>query len=281
MNRPRSNPLLLAVLLIVSLLPDPASAAQTIVIGGDPCRNDRLFAHDFGEETDLEVGLLTRTLAGRTHFLVVPPGYRHASAHPLLLALHGTGGSPAGAVSNALAIARIWQPIARDSGMLVVVPIGSSPMGSWNPPVDFDYLDELRAHVAGEFNIDVRRHYLWGFSAGGHVGHDLVLQRTDQFAAYAIAAGVLRGYACAPADCPAYLAAVIRKVPLDVSSGTIDPTVLFSEVVADEGRFTDAGWQSGLNLWVRGLSGQRHTYTAGQLSANWNTICRFGVVPGG
>lgn len=278
MNDGLFKPVLAAVWLILSLVAARVSAAQTITIGGDPCRNDRLFAHGFGEDSEREVGLLTRQFAGRTHFLVVPPGYRHELAHPLLLALHGTGGTPSGAVNNALAIAQIWQPIARTRGMLVVVPIGSSSSGSWNPPVDFAYLDQLRAHVATEFNIDATRHYLWGFSAGGHVGHDLVLQRTDQFAAYAIAAGVLRGYACLAAACPAYLAAVPRRVPLDISSGIGDQVVPISEISADEGRFRDAGWQPGIDLWVRGLSSQGHTYSATQLADSWNTICRFGVV---
>ncbi len=254
-------------------------AAQTISLDPSMCRNDRLFAHDFGEDGEVDVGLLTRQFAGRNYFVVVPPSYRPGREHPLLMALHGTGGSAPGAVSNALDVAQTWQSIARNSGMVVVVPIGSSPSGSWQASADLPYLDLLRAHATSQYRIDSRRHYLWGFSSGGHFGHGVVLQRTDQYAAYAVAAGVLRGYACNATLCPGYLAAVPRRIPLDISSGTSDPIVPISEISADEGRFRDAGWVPGVDLWVRGLFDQGHEYTVQQLSDSWNNICRFGVIP--
>ncbi len=254
-----------------------AFAAQTVPVDPALCRNDRLFAHGFGEDADVEVGLLTRGFNNRTYYLVVPASYRAGTPTPLLLALHGTGGSPAAAQANALAIAQTWRDIARTRGMIVAVPIGSSPQGSWNPPLDIAYLDGLRASLASEFDLDPTRNYLWGFSAGGHFGHGFTLQRTDSFAAYAIAAGVLRGYACTAETCPDFLAAVPRRIPVDISSGTGDPVVPLSEISADEGRFRDAGWQSGSNLWVRGLN-QGHTYSSPQLATSWDTICRFAVI---
>ncbi len=257
-----------------------AMAAQTIGVDPAECRTDRLFGHGFGETEDVEKGLLARTFAGRNYFLVVPSGYQSDRQYPLLMALHGTGGTPAGAVTNAQAIAQTWQEIARTRGMVVVVPIGSSTSGSWSPPADLPYLQLLQASIVDEFRIDPTRQYLWGFSAGGHFGHGVVLQRSDVYAAYAIAAGVLRGYACDAATCPAYLAAVPRHVPLDLSSGIGDGVVPISEISADEGRFRDAGWQIGSDLWVRGISGQGHTYSTAQLTSSWDTICRFAVVPG-
>lgn len=274
-------PLLLAALACaLPLFAGRAAAAETRGVDPAECRTDRLFGHGFGEDGEIETGLLARDFAGRNYYLVVPPGYRADRVHPLLVALHGTGGSPAGAVSNAFAIAQAWQGIARTRGMVVLVPIGSSTSGSWSPAADLPYLQLLQSSVAGELRIDPTRQYLWGFSAGGHFGHGVVLQRSDLYAAYAIAAGVLRGYACTDATCPAYLAAVPRHVPLDLSSGTADGVVPISEISADEGRFRDAGWQIGSDLWVRGISGQGHTYTVTQLAAGWDTICRFAVVPG-
>lgn len=275
----KRNVFLAALACTLSTGVGSAMAARTVPLDPSACRIDELFAHGFGEDGDVETGLLTRQFAGRRYFLVVPPGYRSARAHPLLLSLHGTGGNLAGAESNALAIAQMWQPIARARGMLVVVPIGISAAGSWYPPVDFPYLDLLRANVASEFGLDVRRHYLWGFSAGGHVGHAYALQRTDQIAGYAVAAGKLSAYACTPENCPAYLAAAPRKVPVDISTGFSDPYVTVNEISADQGRFSDAGWQYGTDLWVRGLAGQGHTYSSSQLTDSWNTLCQFGVGP--
>lgn len=255
-----------------------ATAAQTLTLDPSVCRNDRLFAHGMGEEADVEVGLLTRDFAGRRYFLVIPPAYRADRAYPTLLALHGTGGNPAGAESNALAIAQIWQPLARTRGMVVVVPIGSTQSGSWSTVVDMPFLQLLSGEIDSLINIDQSRRYLWGFSAGGHFGHSAVLERTDQYAAYAIAAGLLTRNACTPDNCPAYLAAVPRRVPLDLSSGTSDPIVPISEITADHGRFLDGGWRYGEELWVTGRN-QGHTYTAAQLSDSWDRICRFAVVP--
>ncbi len=256
----------------------PVVAAQTLILDPSVCRNDRLFGHGFGEEGELEVGLLTREFGGRRYFLAVPPSYRPARAHPTLLALHGTGGSPAGAETNALAIAQSWHSLARTRGMLVIVPIGSTPSGSWNTAVDMPFLDALRAHVEGLANTDSTRRYFWGFSAGGHFGHSVVLQRTDLFAAYAIAAGLLTRHACTSETCPPYLAAVPRQVPLDLSSGISDPIVPINDISADRGRFLDAGWRDGIDIWVTGLN-QGHTYTSTQLSESWDRICRFAVVP--
>jgi poly(3-hydroxybutyrate) depolymerase len=268
------------VLLVASALcAGEASAAHTISIDPADCRTDRLFASGFGEDGDRSVGLLTRQFGGREYFLVVPPGYRPNRQHPLLLALHGTGGDAAGARANALAIAQSWQGIARSSGLIVAAPIGTSQHGSWNPAVDAIYLDALQGQLSSEYQIDIRRRYLWGFSSGGHFGHAYVLARTDQFAAYAIAAGLLRVVACDAASCPGYLAAVPRRIPLDISSNINDPGIPISEISADEGRFLDAGWTRGVDLWVRGLNGQGHNYAQTQLSDSWNTACRFGVVP--
>jgi len=254
------------------------TAAQTLTLDPSVCRNDRLFAHGIGEEGDVEVGLLTRDFGGRRYFLVVPPAYRADRAHPVLLALHGTGGTPAGAESNALAIAKMWQSLARTRGMVVVVPIGSTQGGSWSTSVDMPYLQLLLDNTEGLINLDSSRRYLWGFSAGGHFGHSVVLERTDQYAAYAIAAGLLTRHACTADNCAAYLAAVPRRVPLDLSSGTSDPIVPISAISADHGRFLDGGWVYNEELWVTGLN-QGHTYTAAQLSDSWDRICRFAVVP--
>lgn len=322
MNRTSFRGVLVGLTALLCCVAKDAASAQTVTLGANACRTENLFANGFGEDADVETGLLTRQFGGRTHYLVLPPGYREDQTQPLLLALHGTGGSPAGAMSNALAIAQTWQPIARRSGMLVVVPIGSSPGGSWNPSADLPYLDQLRGHVATEFSVDATRHYLWGFSAGAHFGHGVALDRSSQFAAYAIAAGLLNRFVCPAAlalsersvgkaqpsrlrkwrsrspayavpassynaraktasgdpTCAAYLAAVPRKIPLDISSGISDPVVPINEISADEGRFRNAGWHIGTNLWVRGLN-QGHTYSDSQLQDSWNAICRFAVVP--
>lgn len=276
MNSRRFPAILSGLLLLGSC--GLAAAAQTVMLDPAACRNDRLFAHGFGEDGDLEVGLLTRSFGSRRYFLVVPPGYRHDRTHPLLLALHGTGGSPAGAETNALDIAQTWQPLASTRGMIVVVPVGSTATGSWNAGVDMPFLQLLLAQVEGTYNVDSTRRYLWGFSAGGHFGHSVVLERTDQYAAYAIAAGLLTRHACTSDTCPQYLAAVPRHVPLDLTSGISDPVVPINEISADRGRFLDGGWRDGIELWVTGLN-QGHYYTATQLSDSWDRICRFAVVP--
>lgn len=262
---------------------NPARAAERVPLGVGGCQTDRLFGHGFGEDGEVGVGVIPRSFNGRTYYLVVPPSYRPQAGNSMLLALHGTGGNAAGADSNALAIAQAWQNVSRRAGLVVAVPIGSSPMGSWNPSVDSFYIDQLRASLEAELGTAANRQYLWGFSAGGHFGHGYTLARTGIFAAYAVAAGVLRGFACEsqanPQSCMTYLDNIPRHIPVDIRSGTSDPIVRIQEISADDGRFRSAGWIYGQELLVTGYP-HGHTYSAQQISDSWNRLCLFSLPPG-
>ncbi len=141
------------------------------------------------------------------------------------------------------------------------------------------------ADAESAWNIDRSRRIGWGFSAGGHVIHDLVLNHystqvtIDHFAAHAVSAGALAGLACSGmsgAQCDALVAAASRRIPVDFHVGTSDP--LFAQTLADSERFLAAGWQEGVNLWFTPFPGG-HTYASVQLEQIWTNLCPFQVLP--
>jgi len=111
--------------------------------------------------------------------LYVPAGLDATRPAPLLVALHGTGGNGAGALSP-------WRFLADRMGMLVVAP--SDP----GTNAGATYSDAERAAVLGavrwmrrHFDVDETRIHLTGVSRGGHLAWDLALRRPDLFASLA------------------------------------------------------------------------------------------------
>ena len=137
----------------------------------------------------------------------VPPSYSPSQPMPLVLALHGQAGSPAAAATQAQAVRNAWATVAATQGFIVIAPIGAGADGGWvvpdvpDEPSDYSLFAAAIADAEAAWNIDRSRRIGWGFSAGGHVMHDLVLNdystqlTIDTFPSYAIAR-TLGGLAC-------------------------------------------------------------------------------------
>jgi poly(3-hydroxybutyrate) depolymerase len=259
------------------------AGAQPLVLPSTACAGDRLFFHGLEDHEQADpsngaastaTGSITLSVfvpalgASRPFHLRVPPGYDAQRAWPLLVALHGSPGSPALADPAAQAVRDAWAARADAQGFIVLAPVASGPSaGGWNPPGDDAALALMQADVEQRYNIDRRRRLLWGFSAGGHYGHGVVLSDTPRWAAYAVNAGVLQAYAGIGAP-----SAAARRVPVSIRVGDVDPLQPLAQ--ADASRFLSAGWQVDLDLRY-GQFGGGHTYDAAEIDRQWDFLCRF------
>lgn len=250
--------------------------------GGLPGSGDRLIAVPGFESNP--------AYAQRRYFWFVPDVSRPGPM-PLVVALHGTAGTPANAYHEARIVRDLWIEAARRHGFAVLAPVAGGSRGSWIAPVaagdaptDYDVIAAAIADLESRFDIERARRYLWGFSAGGHVALDLVVNPLHagfgrrRFAAVGVNAGALAGLACSGLDdpaCRAALAEAFPRLPVQVLVGDSDS--LGGHVAADVPRFLGAGW-------VEGRSHASATFAGGHWvgydhpDRHWDWLCRFGRV---
>lgn len=125
----------------------------------------------------------------RVYRLFVPPGYDGRARLPLVLDLHGSGGTPEGqaATSGLEAVA------ARETFLVATL---QAEGGRWNVPVqdgrpdDVAYVRDVIAHVGRRACADGARVYATGFSGGGRMSSLLGCRLGAQIAAIAPVAGL-------------------------------------------------------------------------------------------
>jgi predicted esterase len=225
--------------------------------------------------------------AHREYFYFVPE-VSLGVVMPVVIALHGTAGSPSRARTEARVVRDLWTDAANRHGFAVVAPVAGSSLGSWlapdapgAAPSDYDMITAVMRQMESRYDIERARRYLWGFSAGGHVAIDLALRPWHegfgrrQFAAIAINAGTLAGQACrggTTSECDLALHDAFPRLPLQVMIGDLDPLV--AQVVADAPRFRSQGWTNlrdyqlltfGGGHWVEPTHPQQH----------WDWLCQY------
>jgi poly(3-hydroxybutyrate) depolymerase len=290
-----------------------ATAVQTVFLPAWVCAHpDAIFANGFeagpfavpsdpSNGSGGALGSITRNVhvAGlgsgtQTYFLYVPDSYTPSKAWPLLLALHGVAPYPD---SYAAMTRDDWSTVANAGQFIVAAPVAHDVVDvsgtfvtTWLvPPTsganDYDQFAAIRTDLENAYNIERTRVYGWGFSAGGHVMHDLgVTTQSSAFnastmAAYGVSAGDLAGLACAGlsnTECNQLLAAVPRKIPLDIHVGISDPN--FGYAQSDHTRFVAQGWTSGQTIFYTTFVGG-HEYTVTQLGEIWHNLCPNAVTP--
>lgn len=169
--------------------------------------------------------------AGRERgFIVhVPKSYRADWPAPLVLALHGGGGS-----MEVMARDRLYGLVAQSeaSGWIVVFPNGFSRLGgklaTWNAGLccgaardrgsdDVGFLRTVVAEVQRRLSIDPRRVFATGMSNGGMMSYRLACEASDVFRAVAAVAGTDGTTDCRPG----------RPVPVFHIHARDDDRVLF------------------------------------------------------
>lgn len=221
-----------------------------------------------------------------TIYLHVPASYSPNHPLPLVLALHGAGGANT-ANPAAQAVRNAWAPIADANGFIVVAPVATGANGGWNAPPpnpsDYSIFAAAIADAEAAYNIDTSRRIGWGFSAGGHVMHDIMFNdygapiSIDTFAAYSVSAGALEGFACSnPTTCNALVATASRHIPIDIHVGNSDPLLPYA--TSDFNIFQSNGWTSSGDLWFTTFVGN-HNYATTQLGEIWSHLCPFQALP--
>jgi polyhydroxybutyrate depolymerase len=125
----------------------------------------------------------------RTYRLFVPAGVDAGARLPLVLDLHGSGGSSAGQARTSG-----FETLAAREGFAVATLQADG--GRWNVPVaearpdDVRYVSDVIDHVGARVCIDPARVYAAGFSGGGRMTSLLACRLNTRIAAIAPMAGL-------------------------------------------------------------------------------------------
>lgn len=182
---------------------------------------DRLASRSPASEALVQQTVQVGGLA-RSYTLLSPPQRDHPA--PLVIVLHGGGGSPESMIPR-------WSEQARRSGFIVAAPKGlgrNDRMGTWNASGccgeaaargvdDVAFIAAVIDDVSRRQSVDPRKIYVTGFSNGGMLTHRVAIALGDKIAAAAVVSGALFGNETAPRT----------PVPMLIMHGEQDPVVAF------------------------------------------------------
>jgi polyhydroxybutyrate depolymerase len=168
---------------------------------------------------------LTSGGRARTYRLFVPPGYDGRTRLPLVLDLHGSGGTAAGQAANSR-----FEALAAREGFLVASLQAGADGNRWNVPITADrpddvaYASDVIDHVAAHVCTDLQRVYATGFSGGARMSSLLGCKLNTRIAAIAPMSG-LRW----PGPCEG------RAIPVLTLHGLADPQNTYTGHVEGRG----------------------------------------------
>lgn len=128
---------------------------------------------------------LTLPQAGRRYTLVIPEGYSGEEPVPLVVSLH-YGGGVTPFYGRGL-LQSLVEPALRELGAIFVAP--DSAAGDWTNPLAEQHVLELVDYIEGQYNIDLDRTLLTGYSMGGRGTWYLAARYPDRFRAAVAIAG--------------------------------------------------------------------------------------------
>ena len=186
-----------------------------------------------------------------SYYLFVPEKAAAGPA-PLVLLLHGSG-------HDGKSLIDPWLGLAKSEGIILVAPSASDP-GAWRIPQEGpQYFNDLLETVrANHKEIDERRMYVFGHSAGAIHGLGLGLLESEYFAAVAVHAGAVQ-----PEMAP-ILQQAPRKIPMAIWVGTRD-TFFPVKVVRDTRDTLEA---NGFTLKLTEIANHTHDYYGSASSIN-------------
>jgi predicted esterase len=145
----------------------------------------------------------------RTYEVKAPPAATKGAPLPLLVLLHGDGGTGKGMID--------WTPAAGQEAILLALDgIGQG----WRDAGDISFVMAAIEAAKAEFNIDLRRVYAIGFSSGAFLAYRLGIEKGHVFAAVGIYEG-----SGSPVEKPSH-----RKTAFVFLAGAIDPTVRAADI---------------------------------------------------
>lgn len=189
----------------------------------------------------------------RTFILYVPNGYTHTDARPLLVALHGGGGTAKGLFAD-----HPLEAYADESGYVIVAAQGtpkSSGGYDWNGYAAFDsgvddvgYLATLFVELSSALAIDPKRRFAAGFSGGATMTVRFASERSELITAIGTFAGKVGRSASAS---PPFFFPVVPEAPISVQMtyGTLDDN--YTGGLKEGILFTSAS--EGIAWWTQSL----------------------------
>lgn len=223
---------------------------------------------------------------GERHYLVqVPEAAGEGAAHPLIILLHGHGGSAAQLMGeqHSAAPMSVWRRIAARDGVIVAAPDGlrgGDGHAGWNdcrsdaagnpPSDDVGFIDALIEREIAQHHADPQRLYAMGMSNGGVFVYRLAMELHHPLA------GIVAVSASMPAA--SRCAAPSRPVSLLVIGGTADPLMPYEggdiHFVTQTSRGKVIGAEASVAAWrqVDGLAEQpAHSEVLAQADAKDRT----------
>jgi poly(3-hydroxybutyrate) depolymerase len=212
-----------------------------------------------------KTGLSAFQQAGGLAFHVyAPSSYDPNVAHTVVVVMHGQDSD------GTAELTALWQPIADSAQLVLVAPKGSRP--ATNPATypnganwataDLNHVQDLVGEIDDCYDVNLKKHILWGFSEGGFYGYLLGIGAANQFSGLAMGGSdtsFARSNGFAPASAP-------WKIPVSHVQGTTDPNGT-AQPMQDKTDFEAAGHVFTLYLPVQG-----HTITAAQVLAQYNDL---------
>jgi len=134
-------------------------------------------------------GIVTRSVqladgSSASYVLFVPESYDPSRRRPLIIALHGAGGTGDQYVLT-------WVREAQRRGWLVLAPTGDQRTG-WNAAAGREILLRTLRDVREHFNVDPNRVFIDGTSMGAQGAWQYALQEPDLFAGLVSRSGAVR-----------------------------------------------------------------------------------------
>ena len=178
-------------------------------------------AAQLGQSGGIVDGTLRHQGLVRNYSLFIPSSYQPAGQYPLILALHGGGGTG----RSMCALKAGIQTLADAEGFIVVCPQGLE--NHWNDGRhqvayrahqeaidDVGFLMALVEHIGNEYAISENQVFVTGYSNGGMMSYRLACERSSDIRA--IAAGI----ANLPVDLDCQ---PDQPIPVMILNGTEDP----------------------------------------------------------
>lgn len=178
------------------------------------------------------------TADGQRTFLLAQPERGPAGARPLVLVLHGHGGSAAQALGQNAGASPLaaWLPIADREGVYIAALQGSKAgdgKAGWNdcrrdapgnPPVDdVAFAREVVHKLAAAGRVDPQRVYAMGMSNGAMMTYRLAQELSPPLAGFVAVSGLMASdNGCAPPRQPQ------QRIPAMVIAGTEDPLLPYN-----------------------------------------------------
>jgi len=180
----------------------------------------------------------------RAYYLMVPDSAKSSASAPLIVLLHGSG-------RNGLSLMEKWKELASREGVIIAGPDSRDTQG-WQIPGDGPgFIHDLVEALRAKYQVNQRRIYLFGHSAGAVFALNLSMMESEYFAATAVHAGSwrterelsVRDYAR-------------RKTPLAIIVGDRDAFFPLPSVKATEAALKERGFA----IEVKVMKGHDHWY---------------------